>query len=135
MPSRDEALEMPSNAVAHARDAAYVAFLTDDSGDSTVTFRGTISTPQPCSVLNPFVDAVHDHLSRKGRQLVTVDLTGLEFCNSSGFKSLIRWIDLILQQPEAAQYRLGFRSNPSRKWQRTSLLALTCFAPSRVEMA
>jgi len=98
-----------------------------------VQFRCTISTVNPASVLNPFVDQVHEHLLKAGAKDVRVDFTELEFCNSSGFKSFIYWIQKI-QAAGDKQYRLRFISSPARKWQRTSLLALSCYSPSAVEI-
>jgi hypothetical protein len=100
-----------------------------------VSFRGTISTPNPAAVLNPFVEAVHAQLVQAGARDVQVDFSELEFCNSSGFKSFVHWLQLIQKQPEPKRYKLRFLSNPARKWQRTSLLALSCFEPSGVEIA
>ena len=56
-----------------------------------------------------------------------MDLTALEFCNSSGFKSFIHWIERIQQAPEPKRYKLRFLSTKERKWQRASLLALSCY--------
>jgi len=111
----------------------YSASLHVEPLGTRVQFRGTISTVNPASVLNPFVDQVHDHLLKAGAKEVRVDFTELEFCNSSGFKSFIYWIQKI-QAAGDKQYRLRFISSPARKWQRTSLLALSCYSPSAVEI-
>ena len=99
-----------------------------------VLFRGTISTVNPAAVLNPFVDQIHDQLVKSAAREVRVDFTELEFCNSSGFKSFIYWIQKI-QSAGTQGYRLKFISSPARKWQRTSLLALSCYSPNAVEIA
>lgn len=57
------------------------------------------------------------------------------FCNSSGFKSFIYWVDQIRGLPKDQQYRLRFMLSPAKRWQRTSLLALTCFAVDIIEIA
>ena len=111
----------------------YSASLHVEPLGTRVQFRGTISTVNPASVLNPFVDQVHEHLLKAGAKDVRVDFTELEFCNSSGFKSFIYWIQKI-QAAGDKQYRLRFISSPARKWQRTSLLALSCYSPSAVEI-
>jgi hypothetical protein len=112
----------------------YSAAVQQGVGGTRVHFRGTISTPNPASVLNPFVDGVHALLVQASAREVLVDFTELEFCNSSGFKSFVHWLQLIQKQPAAKRYKLKFVSNPARKWQRTSLLALSCFEPSGVEI-
>ncbi len=115
-------------------DEKYSAMFAADPEGPRVIFRGTISTVNPAVVLNPFVDAVHDELALRGGGRVRVDLRELEFCNSSGFKSFIHWIERIGSLPERTRYTLHFLSNPSRKWQRTSLLALSCYGVNSVSM-
>ncbi len=115
------------------RDDKYSAELANGPEGIVVRFRGTVSTPNPAVLLNPFVDSVHDRLAKAGQSTVTVDFRDLEFCNSSGFKAFIHWLERIREMPKEAQYRLRFLLSPVRKWQRTSLLALSCFAPDRVD--
>lgn len=110
----------------------YSAGVVTDGRGTRVQFRGTISTPNPAVVLNPFVDAVHEQLVKAAAKEVLVDFRELEFCNSSGFKAFIHWIQKIQELPEAQRYGLRFLSNPARKWQRTSLLALSCYGVSSV---
>jgi hypothetical protein len=121
-----EPLPVPSSPLQVADDK-YSALLASDVEGPRVVFRGTISTVNPAVILNPFVDAVHGELSRLGQRRIRVDLRELEFCNSSGFKSFIHWIQRIQQLPAGDRYKLRFVSSPARKWQRTSLLALSCY--------
>jgi hypothetical protein len=125
------AARMPSLQVAEEK---YSAQLGSDAQGVRVHFRGTISTINPAVVLNPFVDAVHAHVLETGAKEIRVDLTALEFCNSSGFKSFIHWIERIQQAPEPKRYKLRFLSTKERKWQRTSLLALSCYGINIVQI-
>ena len=118
-----------------ASDEKYSALFASEAGQPVVRFKGTVSTPNPALVLNPFVDAVHRAVTAGGAPLVTVDFNGFEFCNSSGFKSFIYWVDQIRSLPKEQQYRLRFTLAPAKRWQRTSLLALTCFAVDIIEIA
>ena len=113
----------------------YSAGLANDATGLKVVFKGTISTVNPASVLNPFVDALHGQLSEAGMKEIRVDFSELEFCNSSGFKAFIHWIQKIQAMPEPSRYKLRFMASAARKWQRTSLLALSCYAPGLVEIA
>lgn len=131
MSSPSFAARMPSLQVAEEKYSAYLGF---DPQGIRVYFRGTISTLNPAAVLNPFVDAVHAHVLESGAKEIRVDFTSLEFCNSSGFKSFIYWIELIQKAPEAKRYKLRFVSSKDRKWQRTSLLALSCYGVNLVAM-
>lgn len=112
----------------------YSARLSPFSAGIRVQFRGTISTSDPAAVLNPFVDAVHERAVRAGETEVSVDLKDLEYCNSSGFKSFIHWIRRIKELPEDRRYKLRFLTSTERKWQRSSLLALTVFAEELVDI-
>jgi len=116
-------------------DEKYWAALAPSETAPVVRFVGTVSTANPATILNPFVDAVHEEIGRTGVKVLTVDFSEFEFCNSSGFKSFIYWIELIRQLPADSQYRLRFLIAPERRWQRTSLLVLTCFATEAVEIA
>jgi hypothetical protein len=120
---------MPAIQVAEEK---YSAHIGPDAQGIRVHFKGTISTVNPAVVLNPFVDAVHQHVLESGAKEVRVDLTQLEFCNSSGFKSFIHWIERIQQVPEPKRYKLRFMSTKERRWQRASLLALSCYGVSTV---
>jgi hypothetical protein len=126
-------LPVPTNPLQVADDK-YSALLARDADGPRVVFRGTISTVNPAVILNPFVDAVHGELAKLGKHRVRVDLRELEFCNSSGFKSFIHWIERIGALPDGTRYSLHFLSNPARKWQRTSLLALSCYGVNSVSM-
>lgn len=112
----------------------YSASMLVEAQGHRVQFRGTISTVNPATVLNPFVDTVHEQVTKSGAKQVLVDFRELEFCNSSGFKSFIHWIQRIQELPAAQRYTLKFESNPQRKWQRTSLLALSCYGISIVSL-
>jgi hypothetical protein len=115
---------MPALQVA---DEKYSAQVVPDASGIRIVIQGTISTLNPALVLNPFVDAVHAHVIEAGAKEVRVDLTSLEFCNSSGFKSFIHWIERIQVAPEGKRYQLRFVSTNERRWQRASLLALSCY--------
>jgi hypothetical protein len=124
MASPTFAARMPALQVAEEKYSAHIA---PDPQGLRVHFKGTISTVNPAVVLNPFVDAVHAYAIDAGAKELRVDLTALEFCNSSGFKSFIHWIERIQQLPESKRYKLRFLSTKDRRWQRASLLALSCY--------
>jgi hypothetical protein len=124
MASPSFAARMPALQVAEEKYSAHIA--ADPLG-IRVYFKGTISTVNPAVVLNPFVDGVHAHVVESGSKEIRVDLTQLEFCNSSGFKSFIHWIERIQQAAEPKRYKLRFISTKDRRWQRASLLALSCY--------
>jgi hypothetical protein len=122
-----EAFQLAAAPHLQVSEEKYSAALVADDHGARIVLRGTISTVNPAQILNPFVDAAHETLRGAGASEVRVDLRELEFCNSSGFKAFVHWIELIRTLPEDRRYRLHFVSSPTRKWQRTSLLALSCY--------
>jgi hypothetical protein len=104
-------------------------------GGPIVKFRGTISAGDPAPVLNRFVDRVNDALSSAACDRVRVDLTALEFVNSCGFKSFIYWVEQMKKLPVERQYAFEFVLDPTRRWQKTNVQVLTCFAPSAIRLA
>ena len=116
----------------HVTDEKYSARWVSDGAGMRVVLRGTISTPNPAEKLNPLVDAAHDLAVKAGAREVKVDMAELEFCNSSGFKAFIHWVQKIQGLPEAQRYALSFVLAPTRRWQRTSLLAFSCYGPNVV---
>ena len=74
------------------------------------------------------LSTVHQQATSGHMEQVKVDLRGLEFMNSSCFKSFVTWISQVQELAESAQYRILFFSNPAILWQRRSLNALSCFA-------
>jgi hypothetical protein len=71
---------------------------------------------------------LHDEARRLEVKRVVVDVRELEFMNSSCFKSIVSWLNSIMELEPDQQYKIHFRSNPERLWQRRSLHALRSFA-------
>ena len=57
-----------------ASDEKYSAALASEGGAPTVQLKGTISTPNPALILNPFVEAAHRELMAAGVRQVEIDL-------------------------------------------------------------
>lgn len=66
--------------------------------------------------------------------LVVVDIRGLEFMNSSCFKSLLTWIVRVQDLPEARRHKIRFISNPGLHWQKRSLHSLASMGGGLVEV-
>lgn len=85
------------------------------------------------------IDAISQVLKRAhaaaqelGAKQVVLDLTKLEFVNSSGIKHFVTWIRSASELTEPAAYDIKLVSNPLLPWQRRSLEALRCFNPKLV---
>jgi hypothetical protein len=88
-------------------------------------FRGTIEQANPGEFLDPLLDQIHQEALRRGRTLVTADFTQLGFLNSSGIKSLIKWVMKQMYLGEDTRYGIKFLYSSRITWQVTSLKAIT----------
>lgn len=70
---------------------------------------------------------VHDAGVRAGAGEVVVDLTALEFMNSSCIKGIVTWLLSRRTLPDDRRYRVRILSNPALHWQRRSLKAISFF--------
>ncbi len=105
------------------------------SGDGiTVAMCGTADIPARAA-LDGLLNRLHAEAMRLAVKQVVIDLTALEFMNSSCFKSFVWWIEQVLRMDEGAQYRIQFLSNPELHWQRRSLKALSCFGAELITIA
>lgn len=81
------------------------------SGD-TVYFKGELDDQNPGDVLDPFFDAV---ISQMGDS-ITIDISGLDFLNSSGIKCLIGFLSK--RKPGS---KVDIKTDSSKTWQATSI--------------
>lgn len=65
---------------------------------------------------------------------VIVDILGLEYMNSSSFKSLLTWIVRVQDLPAERKHKIRFLSNPELHWQKRSLHSLASMAGDLVEV-
>ena len=92
-----------------------------------VTFAGNADM-RAVPGLEAFMPTLHAQARRLKVTEVAVDMGGLEFMNSSCFRSFVNWLNWIRELPPEERYRVRFRAAPGRHWQRPSLSALACFA-------
>jgi len=71
-----------------------------------------------------FLESTHRAALSLRLPLVTVDVTALEFMNSSCLGEFVRWIESV--QDGMAAYRIRFVANRKHRWQERSLDALLC---------
>ena len=84
--------------------------------------------------LEELVPNIHAQARRIGVVEVAVDMSGLEFMNSSCFRVFVNWLNWIRGLPEGDRYVVRFLAAPGRHWQRPSLSALACFATDIVKV-
>jgi hypothetical protein len=74
--------------------------------------------------LMAFLESTHRAALTLRTPEVTVDVTALEFMNSSCLGEFVRWIEWV--QDGSAAYRIRFVANRKHRWQERSLDALIC---------
>jgi len=120
------ALDIPA-----IKEPGFEAFATREENAVRLAFLGSAEL-QVSELLGPFLARVHDEALRLGAREVTVDLVKLEFMNSSCFKRLVTWLNLLREVQGQSSYAVRFLSSPRVRWQKASLMALSCFAPGSV---
>lgn len=65
----------------------------------TIKFKGKIDDADPGVFMDPTLEEIHQQIVANGLKEVNADFTDLGFLNSSGIKSLIKWI---MRQTELA---------------------------------
>lgn len=98
----------------------------------TVAFSGRIDDADPGSFMDPALQAIHDEILAQGLREVAADFTELSFLNSSGIKSLIKWIMRQTELDDDQKYKIKLLYSSRVTWQQTSLKALTFLAPKTV---
>lgn len=90
-----------------------------------LTGEGNLDT---IDAIRTVLTGAHSEAQRLSVKEVAVDLTELEFLNSSGIKHFVTWLRDASMLGDAA-YNIRLISSPMIPWQRRSLHALQCFAP------
>lgn len=65
---------------------------------------------------------------------IQVDMTSLNFLNSSGIKAISKWIMQLGTTSDDKKYVIKLKHNPEITWQATSLPTLTYLVPGAVEV-
>jgi hypothetical protein len=106
----------------------------DDTDGLLITIDGIIDMEDPGIILDPFFQSVHQSSIQNNIQKINVNLTGLNFLNSSGIKCLAKWVLGLSQVSEDKRYKIIIKQNPTITWQKTSLITLTYAAPGLISV-
>jgi hypothetical protein len=98
----------------------------------TIKFTGKIDDADPGVFMDPTLEEIHGQIVANGLKEVNADFTDLSFLNSSGIKSLIKWIMRQTELADEQKYKINFLYSSRVTWQQTSLKALTYLAPKTV---
>jgi hypothetical protein len=102
-----------------------------DNNVLRIAMSGAVEMRDPGIVLNPYWNGIDDEVRQRGIQRVEVDLRNLNFMNSSGILTLVRWITRA-KGHGAKGYRIVLLFDRNVTWQRTSIPTLAKLAPEMV---
>ncbi len=106
-----------------------------DNGDGLmVKFNGDIDMEDPGVVLDPLFDTIHHGMVLNKTPFVVADFNALKFLNSSGIKSIAKWIMKLAMLPPDQKYLIRIAHNKGIPWQVTSLPTLTFLVPGAVKV-
>lgn len=100
-----------------------------EGGVLHVAMSGAIEMRDPGVVLNPYWNAIDDEVRRRGIQRIEVDMRDLNFMNSSGILTMVRWV---MRLKGSNAYRIELQYDRNVTWQRTSIPTLAKLAPEMV---
>ena len=98
------------------------AFSVGPAPGGRLVFRGVIAMRDPSGVVGGYLKRVHAAAVVDQLEHVTVDVTALEFMNSSAIRVFIDWVEWIGTGTHS--YRLHCLTNARVTWQRSTFSAL-----------
>ncbi len=115
------------------KENAKIEVKDNSDGGITVYFHGKINMQNPGAIFGPYFDELHSKIVDSKIKNVIADFTDLQFLNSSGLKSIIRWIMSDAKLPEENQYTIKILYNKEIGWQETSLTTFKDLVPELIE--
>ena len=103
-----------------------------EDGVLRIAMSGIVGLRDPAAVFDPYWDDLDKALRRERVTQVELDLSGLEFMNSSGIMTLVRWM---LKVRAAPAYGIVVRYDSNLTWQKTNVPVLAKLAPEVVRVA
>lgn len=97
-----------------------------------VDMSGTVETREPGLTFDPYWNDVDESVRREGVRHVELDIRGVDFMNSSGILTLVRWMIKVKQDPA---YEIVIRHDRDLTWQKSSVPVLAKLAPASVRVA
>ncbi len=108
--------------------------LVDIANGVKVLFNGDIDVQNPEPIFVPFFEQIHANMIAQNVKYVELDFSKLTFLNSSGIKTLIKWITKVTPLPADQKYNFKIIANSQITWQETSLKMLSMLAPGLIEI-
>lgn len=117
---------MRASTIAPIEIAEFRVRTDSDAEGFVVGFSGSADSRAMASI-DSLLKELHGEMLGSGIPEVTLDFRAFEFMNSSCFKAFVVWISSVRDLAPGKRYRICFRSDPQKHWQRRSLDALRCF--------
>jgi hypothetical protein len=114
-------------------DQDFAARLISDESSLRVSMKGTADLTVQ-KRLETFLDTVHNFATEHATTVVFVDLSQLEFMNSSCLKGVVTWVLAVQAAPLERKYRITFIADPAARWQHRTLQTLVGVAPGIVSV-
>lgn len=103
-----------------------------DDGVLRLTMSGSVEERDPAARFDPYWQALDETARREGVRQVQLDISGLDFMNSSGILTLVRWMMKVKEQPA---YEILIQHDRELTWQKTNVPVLAKLAPTVVRVA
>jgi hypothetical protein len=103
-----------------------------EGGVLRLVMSGSLEARDPSALFDPYWNNVDQTLRSKGVKEVDLDICGLDYMNSSGILTLVRWAMAAKTDPF---YEIVIRHDQNLTWQRVNVPVLAKLAPAVVRMA
>lgn len=101
----------------------------NQQGDAcAMVCSGQLDSKDPTSELQPQLLAFHDRAVAAGLKTVDIDVTQVQYMNSSAIKCFMTWF-LKLQRAQGP-YQINIHYDPKRTWQYVSFTTMSRIAPT-----
>lgn len=87
--------------------------------NNRIFISGNIKCSNPNSIMEPFINEVHNSILENDIKSIKVDLKNLEYLNSSGIKEIVNWVTKLEILEDTKKYMITFYYNPEISWQET----------------
>ena len=102
-----------------------------ENGVLRIAMSGAVEMRDPGVALNPYWNGIDDEVRRVGMKRVQLDMRDLNFMNSSGLLTLVRWVTRVKGHGNKP-YQIELLFDRNVTWQRTSIPTIAKLAPEIV---
>ena len=97
-----------------------------------VMMTGSVESRDAGAVFDAYWTSLDEAVRSGGLELIEFDLTGVDFMNSSGILTLVRWMTHLRAHPA---YQIAIRHDRDLTWQKTNVPVLAKLAPNVVRIS